>query len=116
MGFVWRVKVASRRESPCLSQHPRLCGWRVCRVRALPVHRRVSACAPGFGSALSPGSACADVRVCVWVYAPVSVSGSAFVSICVCVCVSVCWGRSEICRCFSQGVCRVFVGMSGGVG
>lgn len=41
MGFVWRVKVASRRESPCLSQHPRLCGWRVCRVRALPVHRRV---------------------------------------------------------------------------
>lgn len=31
------------------------------------------------------------------------------VSICVYVCVSVCWGRSEICRCFSQGVCRVFV-------
>lgn len=31
------------------------------------------------------------------------------VSICVYVCVSVCWGRSEICRCFSQGVCWVFV-------
>lgn len=25
------------------------------------------------------------------------------------VCVSVCWGRNEICRCFSQGVYRVFV-------